>query len=377
MARYVQLLPGDHAPWFRQACSSNPDFHFDTVAGRYVVLCFFLTAADSEGREMVAAMESLHHHFDDTQITCFGISIDPNDRSTERVRPALPGRRLFWDFDGRVSRLYGALPADGDAAVAADELQPKRRFWLVLNPNLQVRAVVSGAPADEVRRLLGALLADLPPLDAYAGQAVQAPVLMIGDVLEPELCQRLIALYEQEGGVDSGFMRESNGKTVGVYDYGHKRRSDHTIADPELAALLRQRVVRRVLPLIERAYHFKVTRMERYIIACYDSAVGGHFRPHRDNTTAGTAHRKFAMSLNLNADYDGAEISFPEFGPRTYRAPAGAAVVFSGSLLHAVTPVSRGRRYVFLPFLYDDEAAARRAAANDTFLDPSKRYSAT
>jgi len=59
MARYRQLTPGDHAPWFRQACTSNPDYHFDTVGGRYVVLCFFLTAGDSLGQEMVATMESL------------------------------------------------------------------------------------------------------------------------------------------------------------------------------------------------------------------------------------------------------------------------------------------------------------------------------
>ena len=46
--------------------------------------------------------------------------------------------------------------------------------------------------------------------------------------------------------------------------------------------------------------------MERYIVACYAPGAG-HFRPHRDNTTLGTAHRKFAVTINLNAgDYDGA-----------------------------------------------------------------------
>jgi peroxiredoxin len=259
MARFRQLTPGDHAPWFRQACTSNPDFHFDTVGGRYVLLCFFLTAGDSVGQEMVATLESLQHHFDDNRITCFGISIDPQDRDAQRVHPVLPGRRIFWDLDGRVSRLYGALPDESPlpgevsppaaalAAGAADLLElPQRRFWLLLNPNLQVRAVFSTAPAAEVHRRLEVLLADLPPLDAYAGPAVQAPVLVIGDVLEPELCQRLIALYEREGGVDSGFMSERNGKTVGLYNYSHKRRSDHTIADQELTAQLRQRVVQAV-----------------------------------------------------------------------------------------------------------------------------------
>ena len=84
---------------------------------------------------------------------------------------------------------------------------------------------------------------------------------------------------------------------------------------------------------------------------------GGFFKPHRDNTTAGTAHRRFAVTINLNAgDYEGGDLRFPEFGSRTYRAPTGGAVVFSCALLHEATPVTRGKRYAFLPFLYDDEA---------------------
>ena len=42
-------------------------------------------------------------------------------------------------------------------------------------------------------------------------------------------------------------------------------------------------------------------------------------------------------------------------------------MVFSCSLLHAVSTVTRGRRYAFLPFLYDD-AAAKIREANNKFL---------
>ena len=69
------------------------------------------------------------------------------------------------------------------------------------------------------------------------------------------------------------------------------------------------------------------------------------------------------MTINLNAgDYDGGDLRFPEYGPRTYRAPTGGAIVFSCSLLHEATPVTRGTRYAFLPFLYDDAAARLREA---------------
>ena len=70
------------------------------------------------------------------------------------------------------------------------------------------------------------------------------------------------------------------------------------------------------------------------------------------------------MSINLNDDFDGGEVSFPEYGSRSFKAPTGGAVVFSCSLLHAVSKVEKGRRYAFLPFLYDDEATKIREANN-------------
>jgi predicted 2-oxoglutarate/Fe(II)-dependent dioxygenase YbiX len=60
-------------------------------------------------------------------------------------------------------------------------------------------------------------------------------------------------------------------------------------------------------------------------------------------------------------------VSFPEYGPRSFKPPTGGAVIFPCALLHAVSPVTHGRRYAFLPFLYDDEAAKIREA-NSQFL---------
>jgi len=114
------------------------------------------------------------------------------------------------------------------------------------------------------------------------------------------------------------------------------------------------------VPEIAKVPQFKVTRMERYVVSCYATEEGGHFSAHRDNTTKGTAHRRFAVSVNLNDDFEGGEVSFPEYGPRSFQAPPGGAVVFSCSLLHKVSKVTKGRRFVVLPFLYDDTAASIR-----------------
>ena len=86
------------------------------------------------------------------------------------------------------------------------------------------------------------------------------------------------------------------------------------------------------------------------------------FHPHRDNTTQGTAYRKFAGSVNLNDDFEGGDLRFAEFGPTPYRPPAGGAVVFACGLMHEAMKVTRGRRYAFLPFLYDEAGAEVRSA---------------
>ena len=111
----------------------------------------------------------------------------------------------------------------------------------------------------------------------------------------------------------------------------------------------------------------KATRIERYIVARYDH-TGGYFRPHRDNNQLGTSHRQFAVTINLNAeDYEGGDLAFPEFGALTYRPASGDGVVFSCSLLHEALPVTKGHRYAFLPFLYD-EAGAKLRAENRRYL---------
>jgi Uncharacterized iron-regulated protein len=162
-------------------------------------------------------------------------------------------------------------------------------------------------------------------------------------------------------------MREIDGRTVLVNDASHKKRKDYTVEDPALIRQIQSRILRRIVPEIQKVHQFKVTRMERYIVSCYAAEDGGHFRAHRDNTTRGTAHRRFAVSINLNDAFEGGEVSFPEYGPRSFKAPPGGAVVFSCSLLHAVSRVTSGRRYAFLPFVYDD-AAAKVREANNAFL---------
>ena len=288
------------------------------------------------------------------------------------LKDSFPGLRFFWDFDGTASKLYGAIAKDADPEVGKVTL---RRHWVVLDPTLRILKLRPFADDASCAKEVLDFVDGLPPPPEFPGFEVHAPILVLPNVFEPDLCRHLISLYEANGGHESGFMRDVGGKTVAIHDYGHKRRRDYVIEDVNLQKILQGRIHRRVVPEILKVHQFKVTRMERYIVACYQAEDEGHFKPHRDNTTKGTAHRRFAVSINLNAEFEGGKLSFPEYAPRSLKPPPGGAVVFSCSLLHAVSKVTAGKRYAFLPFLYDDEAARVREE-NDAFLDGGGNYRA-
>lgn len=285
-----------------------------------------------------------------------GVAVDGQGRS---VQATLPNTAVAKDADGVLSRAYGALATDGDAY---------RPLLLVSDPMLRTVALFRPEQADAALATL-----DRQVAEAREVQAAQfAPVLVVPRVFESDLCRRLIDNYRSEGGEVSGFMRQVDGKTVAMHDPAHKRRRDADIPDAALRQACQHRIHDRLAPMIKRAFGWQATRMERYIVARYGADEGGFFKRHRDNTTPGTAHRKFAVTINLNTEeYEGGDLIFPEFGRRSYRAPTGGAVVFGCGLLHEALPVTRGERFAFLPFLYDNEGALIRERNAHLNADPS------
>jgi len=340
----MSLFAGIPAPLFTAPSPINPEFAFGSLGGRYLLLAFL----PNPGPERDAALQLIRDNADvfaEERVLFFGVL--PDADSYAQVRNAAP-MRWFADFDGQLRRLYDA----------ADETGGVRPTWVVVDPMMRI---LGSAPLDRGAEVV-AHLARLGDPEAHAGTPLHAPVLMVPRIFEPDLCRRLIDYYQQDGGAPSGTMVERDGKTVGVFNK-FKRRRDASIRDDGLIVECRARIHQRLVPQIEKAFQFKATYIERYIVACYDAEEGGWFNPHRDNTTLGTAHRKFAVSINLNApEFVGGDLRFPEFGRRTYRPPTGGAVVFSCSLLHEATRVTSGARYAFLPFLYDEEGARIRAA---------------
>lgn len=345
----MSLLSGTPAPFFTAPTPANPQAAFESLGGRYILLVF-LPPPSPQREAMLQALNSRAALMQDEHVVVFCVLADEESfRAAQQTENCL---RWFYDFSGEIRRLYHHQGDDG---------RP-RPGVVIIDPSMRI---IGAEPANRVGEVLERVASFGPP-DQHALVPLTAPILIVPRIFEPGFCRQLIELYEEVGGALTGVMEIRDGKTVGVFN-DVKRRRDALIPDGPLQERFRDRLLHRLFPEIEKAFQFRATQIERYIVACYDAAEGGFFRPHRDNTTPGTAHRKFAVSINLNSDFEGGNLCFPEFGSRIYRPPAGGAVVFSCSLLHEATPVTKGRRYATLPFLYDDEGGRIRAANLHTF----------
>lgn len=362
---------GQPAPHFTAPTATVPNFHFDTVGGRNVAMAFLGRPLSVHAGRLLHELGEQRAAFDDHFASFFFVVSDAAHVEALRLREDLPGVRYFVDRHDAIALLYGlAAPeagGDADRAVEPALVVMDRNLRGLMSMPLRPDRPMLGPVIDGLRKLAVAQDAD-PALN-------HAPVLIVERVFEPPFCRRLIDHYAAEGSRSSGVMVDDNGITTAILNDAFKRRRDCLIRDAALIAEVSSRLSRRLLPEIERVFHYRVSHIERHVVSRYDAAEGGFFLSHRDNTTRGTEHRRFAVTLNLNTgDYDGGDLRFPEFGARSYRAPLGGAIVFSCSLLHEVMPVRRGTRYAYLPFLYGD-AEARLRQRNRQFVidstDPS------
>ncbi len=196
----ISIVVGALAPRFVCPTTSNPRYTSAAFGGRYVLLAFLPT--DPAGRRAALGMISAHGaRFDDVKLSAYGVLRDAQAIEMARDQTAL---RWFLDRDGAVSALFEALTPYGQA----------RPRWVLLDPAECVLATAEIDKADE----LFAQIAALPAPQDHAGVPLHAPVLIAPRIFDADLCRRLIAYYEADGGSPSGVMREIDGKTVGVLD---------------------------------------------------------------------------------------------------------------------------------------------------------------
>jgi peroxiredoxin/predicted 2-oxoglutarate/Fe(II)-dependent dioxygenase YbiX len=328
--------------------------------GKSVLMFFYANNGGQECMRQLCGFRDLYPEFEKLGVSIVGIAV-ASEESQKALATAnnLPFA-LLSDVTGQMSRQFGVIPKDA-AADQSSGLSLSTTY--LFTPDFRVAKayynVQSSNHATEALEDAKRILLREEPRQMLN----HAPILLIPNVLPPDMCKTLIELWETHN-EESGFMKQVDGKTVGLVDYGHKIRRDHFIKPGEIQTRVQSYMSSRLVPEVRKAFNYAVTRREDFRVACYDASKGGFFRPHRDNTTDATAHRRFAMSLLLNNEYEGGFLRFPEYGKHTYRPEAGGAVIFSCSLLHEATDITAGRRFVLLSFLYGEAEAKAREEYN-------------
>jgi predicted 2-oxoglutarate/Fe(II)-dependent dioxygenase YbiX len=284
----------------------------------------------------------------------------PDGDSTRAAAQVLSGPLAACEAEFRVIASAPPQAADVGPAVLVDKAGDLGRAIGASNAAIIIDAsgVLAAIVRDPTPEAVAAIVARLHGASEPGIVQGHAPVLLIDRAIDNDLCTALIEHWGRGNKLADGVASAGGASQA---DADTKRRRDVPVDDKRLFGVLRDSLVRRVVPAILRAFQTRIVQIELPRVGCYDSASGGWFRRHRDNTTPFTAHRQFALSLNLNPtdEYEGGEVRFPEFGRQLYKPPAGGALVFSCSLLHEVSPMRRGRRFGLFTFLHDESRDAQ------------------
>ncbi|MGL5509035.1 MAG: redoxin domain-containing protein [Microcoleaceae cyanobacterium] len=358
---------GDHAPHFRLANTENDFTILKSQVGQPILLIFYASDKFPQCQEVLLNIGNIVSILEKFNVKVLAISTDsPAVRKNFAEQTKLPFVFLS-DPKYEVSNLYGVVSHDQPTSQII-----YHRIIFLLDANLRVINIYH---VEDILPCLLELINDLETIKQVEPHLIsmQAPVLLIPQVFPLDFCQELINIWHTDN-AESGFMKAVGNQTVGYINHNHKIRNDHFVQDEKLLVRINNYIADRIIPEVNKAYNYRITRQESYRIAGYDSQVGGFFKPHRDNTTGGTAHRRWAMSLNLNSDqYEGGYLRFPEYSPHFYKPETGDAVIFSCSLLHEATRVTSGFRFVLLNFFYGDrEAEARTTYENQAQNDYQK-----
>ncbi|MEM7221331.1 MAG: redoxin domain-containing protein [Pseudomonadota bacterium] len=344
---------GDPAPPFALGDQSGEriDLADDSRAGRPTLL-LFLADPEAEGtRTALGGVQAALPAIRSTGAQVVALTTGLADQVKALAGDLGLDFPLLADLSGEVFERYGLVGADG-------VLDPELAACLVVRGNGHLMARIEGADEESREQVLAHLRAEAS-LRATRTMSHHPPILLVPDVLSREDCQRLIGTFLMEGNVwvepghgDKGMTSDYK---MRIPEYGRRDRVDHWVINAKTRDFISKRLKERLFPEIEKAFHYKITKAETYRIGCYEGERGGELHGHRDNSSAMGAHRRFACSINLNSEeFEGGAIRFPEFGDQRYRPDTGVAFTFSSSLLHEPLPVTAGRRFVLLAFLFGD-----------------------
>jgi predicted 2-oxoglutarate/Fe(II)-dependent dioxygenase YbiX len=342
MTNVLLLRPGDRVP----------DFALPGLDGKYRKFIWSFTGqpvALLVADELEAVDPA---HFAALAAACKGASVSlvvvtatPDASSIWRKLGGEAGRHLLLCDSER--KFVPALLSQG--GVGFGQAAGLRTRIVALDPNQRVAATFDSRPLLAAAESIAGV-ANSVRSDGGNDQVIRcpaAPVLVLPRVFEPDFCGQVIRLWHKGDHQDSGV--SSRYGNVGVAEL--KRTEDYMIVEPMMQKTISDQLAYRIGPELAKAFAFdREFTFDAHVILSY-SAEGNHFfSAHRDNGAPTTADRAFAVSLNLNDDFEGGELVFPEYSAVRISPPLGAAAIFSCSVLHEALPVTRGRRFVLTTF---------------------------
>jgi len=137
---------------------------------------------------------------------------------------------------------------------------------------------------------------------------------------------------------------------------------------PQLAALLRRRIIEATLPFSTRVMYANAVYFEGLQLIRYKP--GGFYHAHKDNFGGELENaREVTLLVYLNDDFKGGETSFPKlewaFTPR-----AGHVLVFPSRYRHRAEPVIEGTKYVIAAWYQTEDGWSREPAEPPVARDP-------
>ncbi len=349
-----QLSPGDKLPNFALPDQAGATRNFyNEVKGGPILLAVCDGSEPAGGDAPLAALQAAAEGLAGEGAQLFGLIAGGPEAGAARAKRLGLGFPLFADAQG-VAVPHLLAPAGANEAAA-----PARLY--LLDPNQRILSILFFDEADAWLTTTRAALAAFRAGES-AGLVLDCapPVLILPRLFEPAFCAELIETWHSKGHRE-GSLSTGEGN---VYAPDSKKNREHLVKDVEQNKRISFTLARRVGPELAKVFNDpRPFRFEGHIVLCYVDERRDFFALHRDNLRQ-TDRRRYAISLNLNDDFEGGELVFPEYGPHRYKPPAGAGLIFSGNLLHEALPVTRGTRFALVTFFCDADQPDARVPAD-------------
>lgn len=338
MASRMSLEVGDKLPYFELPAVDGKTHAIEKYVGKPTALFFLPFDALVQEKGFVRQIDDAM--FAAGKLDCWMIFIvDAPMQQVEDFKAATRFPFTLWsDEGGKLGRSLGMIEAGG----------------LLLNGNLQICGLYDVRKPQTPSQVVGELKRMYRQYqENYADRFIIseiAPVLMVPNVLPPVWCDELIAAFAKgetyQGTVGAGANE--------AYKPHSKKRRDWLVSEA-WRDRLDEKLQRSLFPEIEKVYGFMPGYRERYKVGQYASEEEGFFFSHRDNFDPAMGYRRLALTINLNDDYEGGTLRFPEYGEHSYRPAKGGAIVFPCDLMHEVRSVTKGDRFMLVGFLHGEE----------------------